>query len=283
MQLFSNSPEHRLVLLAPLQSTKSPGFGRHCLDRTRHSDLLAEMQRFRGAIYLSDGAIRHSDLTANGRHCQAADNESWHMLSFDRHNVVKGCSRYRKHHESVRFDHLGVSQSEIARSEVWGNRLSRAVQNELSVARNRGISVVEVGGWAVAAEARFGTDALRLALSTFALARMLGGCIGLTTATVRHCSSAILRKLGGRSLEADGQEIPKYFDTAYDCDMEILRFDSAEPNPRFAEMLDRLTADLASAEVVSASQPAPATLPWVDVSQTANHMLPDSELMPQFA
>jgi hypothetical protein len=283
MHLFSNSPEHRLVLLAPLQFKESPGFGRHCADQTRHGGLLAEMQRFRGAIYLSDGAIRHSDLTADGRHCQAVDNESWHMLSFDRHNVVKGCSRYRKHHESVQFEHLGVSRSEIARSEVWANRLSRAVQNELSVARRRGISLVEVGGWAVAAEARFGTDALRLALSTFALARMLGGCIGLTTATVRHCSATILRKLGGRSLEVDGQEIPRYFDTAYDCDMEILRFDSDEPNPRFAEMLDRLTADLASIEVVSANQPAPATLPWVAVPQPANNLLPKSELTPQFA
>jgi hypothetical protein len=263
MASYSASPEHRLVLLAPRQFKQRPGFGTLSADRARHDHLLGEMQRFRGAIYLSDGAIRSSDLTADGRHCQVADNESWHVLSLDRHNFVKGCSRYRSYDESVRFEHFGVSRSEIARSELWANRLFRAVQNELAVAQERGISMVEVGGWAVAKEARFGTDALRLALSTFSLARMLGGCIALTTATVRHCSAAILRKLGGRSLEVDGQAIPRYFDTAYDCDMEILRFDSAEPNPRYAETLDRLTADLAAGEVVSAGRPAEMTLPWI--------------------
>jgi hypothetical protein len=243
---------------------------------------MTEMQRFRGAIYLSDCAIQHRDLTADGRHCQAADDDSWHVLSVDRDDVVKGCSRYRKYHESVRFDHLGVSRSEIARSEMWASRLSQAVQNELSVARKRGISMVEVGGWAVAKESRYGTDALRLALSTFALARMLGGCIGLTTATVRHCSSTILRKLGGRSLRVDNLEIPRYFDPAYHCDMEILRFDSAEPNPRYAEILDKLTADLASGEVVSAGKPAGTTPPWAPAFERPNTPRPRFELVPRF-
>lgn len=283
MNLFSNYSEHSQILLAPRQFAGTPDFGRHTADPRRHVDLLTAMQRFRGAVYLSEGAIRPSDLTADGRHRQPVDEESWHVLSVDRHDVVKGCSRYREYHESVRFDHLGVSRSELAHSEAWSGRLLKAVQHEISVARERGISLVEVGGWAVAEEARLGADALRLALSTFALARMLGGCIGLTTATVRHCSSTILRKLGGKSLNVDGQEIPRYFDTAYDCDMEILRFDSAEPNPRFAEILDRLTADLASGEVVSAGEPAAPTLSWAAASESENRPRAIADLMPAFA
>jgi hypothetical protein len=150
------------------------------------------------------------------------------------------------------------------------------------VARQRGISLVEVGGWAIAKEARFSTDALRLALSTFALARMLGGCIGLTTATVRHCSAAILRKLGGRSLHVDGQEIPRYFDTAYDCDMEILRFDSDEPNPRYMETLDRLTADLASSEVVRADRALLTPPVWAAARERTN-VPATSQLLAQIA
>jgi hypothetical protein len=284
MNLYSNSPEHRLVLLAPRQSTGVAWFGKPVADWTRHQQLLREMQRFRGSIYLSDGAIRRSDLTVDGRHFQAADEESWHVLAIDRNKKVKGCSRYRKYPKTVRFDHMGVSRSEIARSDVWANRLSRAVQNEISIAHQRGIGVVEVGGWAVAEASRFGTDALRLALSTFALAKMLGGCIGLTTATVRHCSSTILRKLGGRLLNIEGQEIPRYFDTAYDCEMEILRFDSAELNPRFGEILDRLCADLASCEVVFAGEPAGMSDDWMPARERpSSSMRPVPQLTPQFA
>lgn len=283
MSLFSNYSGHRLVLLAPQEFVGIPDFGRHTVDHNRHADLLSAMQRFRGAVYLSEGAIQSSDLTADGRHSQATDEESWHVLSVDHNDAVKGCSRYREYHESVRFDYLGVSRSELAHSEAWSGRLMKAVQQEISVARERGISLVEVGGWAVAEEARLGADALRLALSTFALARMLGGCIGLTTATVRHCSSTILRKLGGRTLNVDGQEIPRYFDTAYDCDMEILRFDSAEPNPRFIEILDRLTADVASGEVVTAGEPTVSTQPWKAAAETNSRPLASVDLIPDFA
>jgi hypothetical protein len=71
-------------------------------------------------------------------------------------------------------------------------------------------------------------------LHVCALARLFGGALAITTATFRHRSSSILRKLGGQALvNDDGIEIPSYYDPQYDCEMEILQFDSDRPNPRY--------------------------------------------------
>jgi hypothetical protein len=94
------------------------------------------------------------------------------------------------------------------------------------------------------------TDALRIALAAYALAESLGGCIGITTATCRNRSSSILRRIGGRSLEAGGVEIPPYYDPFYRCDMEILRFDSAAPNPKFTSLFARMQDEITQAQVI---------------------------------
>jgi hypothetical protein len=91
---------------------------------------------------------------------------------------------------------------------------------------------------------------LRIALGMFSVARLMGGCIGVTTATERHCSSSILRRIGGSSLNTKGVEIPRYFDPRYDCQMEILRFDSSRPNPRFERWIEELRRYLSAVPVL---------------------------------
>jgi hypothetical protein len=70
-----------------------------------------------------------------------------------------------------------------------------------------------------------------------------------------------LRRIGGASLEADGIELPGYFDPSYDCMMEVLRFDSRNLNPRYRAMSAELSRHLSSA-VVYRPQPvaAPAAI-----------------------
>jgi hypothetical protein len=82
------------------------------------------------------------------------------------------------------------------------------------------------------------------------MARLLGGCIGVTTATERHCSASILRRIGGQPLMTQGIEIPRYFDSRFDCEMEILRFDSARPNPRFERWIEELKSYLSGVPVI---------------------------------
>ncbi|MEZ5353341.1 MAG: hypothetical protein R2762_11950 [Bryobacteraceae bacterium] len=270
MQIRPDPQNSRLILLAPAGSA-NPGFGYCAQDAQRHDDVIASIQRFRGEIYVAEGAIRESELTPDGRHWQAEDARSWHVVSTDNAGNIIGCTRYRFFHQEPRFEDLSIGRSELARSPIWMGRLWKSIQMGFQEASQRGVCLGEVGGWAVAEPYRCRAEALRLALCTFGLARLLGGCIAFTTATVRHCSASILRRLGGRSLEVDGVEIPRYFDPRYDCDMEVLRFDSTQPNPRYAGVLDLLCEDLsANRIIVGAPAAVPVGIALPDPRPTAN-------------
>jgi hypothetical protein len=210
----------------------------------------------RGKVYLDEGAIRRSQLTPDGRHQVPADERAWHVLALDEDMQIYGCSRYLAHPNSTPFSELSVSRCPLARSRVWGARFRDAVDSEMELAHQRGIDYVEVGGWALMPELRLSAEALRIALATYSLARTLGGCIGIATVTRRHASSSILRRIGGRPLAAGGTDLPAYFDPQYGCDMEIVRFDSSEPNPRFEAWIDELSDYLRMEPVIHREYPS---------------------------
>ena len=110
---------------------------------------------------------------------------------------------------------------------------------------------MEVVGWALSKERRCTGEALRTALATYSLAEILGGCIGLATATVRHRSASILRRIGGRSLEFGGEMLPPYYDPQYKCEMEIVRFKSDAPNHKYRRWIDQISASLLDVPVLS--------------------------------
>jgi hypothetical protein len=251
MTFLSASNQRRIVLLSPARLESQLPFGRQRCDASRYWHVLAEMQRLRGKVYLEDGAIEASQLTSDGRHWQPMDPDSWHVLSVDHRGKVFGCARYRSYDRPL-FRKLGVASAAAYQSCEWRAHLERAVNLELTEAARRDLKIVEVGGWALSEEIRGGPEALRIALAMYALAQLLGNGIGLTTATVRHCSSTILRKIGGTSLSAEGKPLPKYFDPRYQCEMEILRFDSAAPNPRYADWIDGIRTELSNVQIVSA-------------------------------
>jgi len=232
--------DRRLVLLAPDPGGIPPGFAKLRSDAGRHEGLLAKAQRLRGEIYLEDGAIQPSQLTSDGRFCAANDEESWHLLSLNDAGDVCGCARYLAHDNVVHFAKLGVSKAASAQDELWERKLRWAVEADLLLARKRSYAYVELGGWALRQELRGSSEAIRIALGAYALARNLGGCIGVTTATTRHCSSSILRRIGGQSLTAGGSELPAYHDPNYRCEMNVLRFDSNLPNPRYEAWIEQI-------------------------------------------
>lgn len=242
-----------VVLLAPPNRSLSDCF-RKVDHPLRHQRLLRSMQKLRGEIYLGDGAIERWQLLPDGRHEQPIDYESWHILALDDEGKVSGCVRYHEQSNKVSFQDLGVRQSALAVSPWWGKMLRVAIENELAAARLKHVAYVEVGGWAIAAERRCSPEALRLVMVTYALAQLLGGCRGITTATVRHHSSTILRKLGGRPLEVNGCELPAYYDPMYRCDMEILQFDSRSPGAFYAEWVDQIRTRLPLVPVVCSTE-----------------------------
>src|SRR5262249_12684176 len=108
---------------------------------------------------------------------------------------------------------------------------------------------------------RWSSEGLVLALAGYSLGRLLGGALGITTATVRHCSSTILRRLGGSHLEWNGRPIPSYYDARYKCEMELLRFDSRQPNAKYNHLVDVLRNRLTQALVIVSGRPAVPAVP----------------------
>ena len=106
---------YQLVILAPGARRVPSAFQNVVADPERYAAILAEMQRMRGSIYLRDGAIRPWNLTADGRHFQAADSRSWHLLTLDRDGRVSASVRYREHENTVSFQELGLRNSALAR------------------------------------------------------------------------------------------------------------------------------------------------------------------------
>lgn len=257
MRLPANDPTlarpDTLVLLAPAATLVSAVFDDVDVDAARHATLLTGVQRLRGATYLRDGAITEAQLSSDGCHVQDADDASWHVVSVRPDGQVMACARFRAYPADSAPESLGVWSSALARSVAWSERLREAIESDMTLARLRGLVYAEVGGWAVAEEWRRSTQAATTALATYALAEALGGCIGVTTATVRHCSARILRKLGGRSLEAGGIALPTYFDPQYGCEMEILRFDSRSPGRKYDLHVARLARTLRTLPVVCAT------------------------------
>lgn len=210
--------------------------------------LLEGVQRLRGRVYLDDGDINAEQLTADGRHCQEADIRSWHIVLMGSDGNVAGCARFSPHLEPVCYRNLNAARSELAKTD--GYRLEKAVEAEIRQAAIRNLHYVEVGGWALTPELRCSTAAVTIALTAFAMAERLGGCMGITTATRNHGSASILRRLGGRPLECEGVPLPSYFDPQYNCEMEILRFDSTQRNPRYSGRIAELQASLDHTPVI---------------------------------
>jgi hypothetical protein len=248
--------EHRLVLLATPKSAILPHFRDVQVDPERRQRLIREMQQFRGSIYLGDGAIDRRDLSADGRHQTPEDEKSWHLLMLDPSGRVSSCVWYMEHPSNVAFEQLRVRRSPLATHTGWSAVLWKAVESELARARQHGLRYAEVGGWAVAPDSRCTSEGLLLALAAYSLGRLGAGTLGMTTATVRHASATILRRLGGAPLEADGTPVPAYYDPRYRCQMELLRFDSRQPGAKYSGLIDLLREKLADVKVL-----APTLLP----------------------
>jgi hypothetical protein len=240
----------QFAILPPSSVSVSEAFRNVTVNKQRHNDLMAEMQRFRGKIYAGDGAIQADDLTSDGRHKVDADEQSWHVLALNESGRVYACLRYLEEKHARGFDDLFVRHAALTRSPVLGRKFRTAVETEMMLARQMGIGFGEVGGWAVAADHRWTLEPLRIILATYGLLELLGGCAGVATATSRHSSATMLRRIGLSSLQSDGVDLPPYYDPQYSCEMEVLRFDSRYPNPKYSEWVADLASCLSTAPVI---------------------------------
>jgi hypothetical protein len=239
----------RFVVLPPCGLRVSRQFRNIQFDTQRYDEFIADMQRFRGEVYLGDGAIQTSDLV-NGRHRLSIDEHSWHVLSLDSSGRIIACLRYLAHLNARSFDDLWVRDAALAACPKFGGYFRRAVEAEILHARQMKLGFGEVGGWAVAKAYRRTLEPLRVILTSYALGQLLGGCTGVATATFRHGSADVLRRIGLNPLQWDGAALPPYYDQRYGCQMEVLRFDTRSPNAKYQEAVTKLSAALAGSPVV---------------------------------
>jgi len=232
--------EERLLLLAPTARAVRDCFRNVTFDHRSHGERVREMQRLRGRIYLEDGAIERRHLSTDGLHRTPEDERSWHLLMQGRDRRISACAWYLEHENTTSIQSLRVRNCPLAETEGSRDKLHAAVTSEIDRARQDGLRYAEVGGWAVSKQCRCTSEGLLLALAAYSLGRRLGGVLGITTATVRHSSSTILRRLGGSLLEVGGTVVPPYFDPKYNCEMELLRFDSRRPNAKYAGLIEQL-------------------------------------------
>jgi len=172
----------------------------------------------------------------------------------NRDGTLGACIWYLEHDTLPAFQQLRAHNSALARSQTWHDRMRRAVASEIAQARLERVRYSEVGGWAVSEASRCTAEGLMMILATFGLSRALGGAIGLATATVRHSSAAILQRLGLSRLD----DIPSYFDPDYNCEMEMLRFDTRRSSPKYHSAIEMLKTRLAGVSVlIGLGDPAP--------------------------
>jgi hypothetical protein len=248
--------DKRLYVLAPPGDPIPQAFGNVTVNSYRHGELLREVQRVRGSVYLNDGAVTREQLTADGRHETAEDSKSWHLVILNPDNRVTGCIWYLEHKRPA-LGRLRVNHCPLAQSAEWRDKLRSAVDSDIAQARREHIQYAEVGGWAVSPKSRGTSEGLLLALGAYSLSQLTGGALVITTATSRHCSSAMLRRIGGSLLQAGGSSLPSYYDPRYRCEMELLRFDSRRPSPKYATLIDLLKGSLMKSPVIDGRSDIP--------------------------
>jgi hypothetical protein len=251
--------EERLILLAPSAATVGEGFCNVTFDQRLHAERVREMQRLRGSIYLEDGAIERRQLSTDGLHRTPEDEKSWHLLMLGGDGRISACAWYLEHPNTTSIQSLRVRNCPLAATDDGREMLHAAVEAEIARARQDGLRYAEVGGWAVSKHCRCTSEGLLLALGAYSLGRRLGGALGITTATVRHSSSTILRRLGGSNLEVGRTVVPSYFDPKYNCEMELLRFDSRRPNAKYTGLIELLRERLTNVSVIASDALVPSS------------------------
>jgi len=245
--------EQQLVLVAPPQASFDDAFKNVSNDSAENTRLIHEMQTLRGAIYLDEGNVKRRELTADGRHVTAEDDKSWHLLMTDEAGHVRSCALYILHEDASSIQDLRLRHCPLVKRAASRTQVKVAVESEIDRARRANLRFAELGGWAISKERRGTPEGLMMALATYGLSRMLGGALGITTANVAHSCSSILRRLGGAYLEFEGAPIASYFDPRYNTEIDLLKFDSRAPSPKYAELIELVMGKLAKVSVVGRS------------------------------
>ncbi len=261
---YSSGNRHRFALLSPSGSAVSNHrFLNLSTDPCEYRRLLLEGQKLRGSSYLADGAIRSTGLVSDRTFRMGGDESAWHLLLIGTDEAVVGCVRYIVHDRAPRFEDLRVRNCPVIKG-MLGRSVRAAIERDLQLAKSQHLSYVEIGGWAIDERWRMTRAALDMVAASYALGDLWGGSLGICTATLRHGSSGILRKFGAMPFTINGQPMKPYEDSAYKCEMELLRFESV-PAERFIPLVEPLRRQLLKVPVVRRGCESQTRRDWTEI------------------
>jgi hypothetical protein len=256
---FSRLGNVAFGIIAPFGKPAPPVFRHPCPDRDFYKSAIAEIQRFRGRVYLEERAIPASALDEEERHFSEYDYRSWHLFILNQEIQVCGCLRATSL-RAVDYSELKLHELIERMEPDKAVAYASAVQAVVDENKKRGVGTGEIGGWAIAKDLRFTSKAMLLASACWSLGRILNDHVGFAQATLRNNSALILRRLGGSPLSYQGAELPTFFDPHYGCDMEILTFDPSKAAFEHERTINDLKDFLVNALVISttSSEPEPS-------------------------
>jgi hypothetical protein len=235
-----------LAIIPPLFPSTGPDcvIGESFSSLAEHRVAVSEVQRFRGRVYVEDGAIPTSALDEEGRHYQEFDFENYHLCLRDLDRRIRACFRLRLHDPAVEIRDLKLH--EVIERMPSGRAVLcyGALADLFELSRQEQVRIGEVGGWAVDEELRCHRGSTVLPFAAWSLYQIVGNALVVASATSRHHSSAILKRIGGFALKHGDAQLPCFMDEFHGCEIELLGFDSRRPNAKYEKLVTELKSYL---------------------------------------
>lgn len=216
-----------------------------------YEQTIADIQRFRGRIYVQDEAIPASALDGSGRHYNKLDYSSYHIVARTHEGAITGVMRVPLYVSGAAVWFMQLYHV-LERMEPGPKALySSAIQQFIDQSATTYPFIVEPGGWAVDRQISEKLTGTTLVAATWAFCQLIGGAVAVATATVKHNSAALLKMMGGINC-LEGTSNARFYDPFHRCELEIVYFRSDRVNPRFAAMVEEIKGQWQKREAMAA-------------------------------
>jgi hypothetical protein len=188
-----------------------------------YSDLIDEIQRFRGRVYVQDEAIPEASLDETGRQYSEVDYRSWHVVARTDSDAICGVMRIPFYSSDTDIDNLQLN-SLLQRLEPSEQLVFRhTIQSFLEESSGTYEMLCEPGGWAVDLKLISQSIGTSLAACGLAVVQWIGSAISVSTVTVKHNAPKLLKYMGAwNPLQHTSHE--RFKDWYHSCEMEIIFF-----------------------------------------------------------
>ncbi len=247
--------KYHFVIIEPEISEYKPDAFSMTRDSDLRYDFMFELFKMRGSVYLQDGAISEENLDKFGKYVSPHDKYSWQVLLLDSSKKPHGGLRIRFwDFENIRAHFMQTHAKELIdrmdcdNQKVYQESIIRFLDEEM-----RTKFFGEVAGLVITDYEKNSPAALLLVAFCFAFGEFVGGFNALVSATERHYSNRIMRKIGGHRIphKETKEYLNTFFDSKYNCNMEYIVFESACPAALIQDLCKKIQEKLKTTLVLA--------------------------------